>query len=356
VVEFGEWLCTEVLKYVPHRQWVFSIPKRLRIYFMYDRKLLTKLSRCAWKVLSQYLKQTVAYDDAVPGAVIAVQSFSDFLGFNCHLHVIATDGCFYGNGSFKTCPTPNPKDLEDLFRYEVFKMLKAEGKINDVVIESMMNWRHSGFNVYCGNAIWPHNEEGLENLARYIIRASFSQERMTYIAADASADGVAKVIYDSKNGKISKTFDALDWLAQLVTHIPNRGEQMVRYYGFYSNKSRGLRKKAGTDDQVPALIESGASPKEFRKNWARLIQKIYNVDPLLCPKCQGKMRIISWIEDEEVIKKILKHLGLWLPKRSPPPRAHAPPQAVRIDYLDSQIPAADDYLIDPDYPTDSWTN
>ncbi len=34
VVEFGEWLCEEVLKYVPHRQWVFSIPKRLRIYFM----------------------------------------------------------------------------------------------------------------------------------------------------------------------------------------------------------------------------------------------------------------------------------------------------------------------------------
>jgi hypothetical protein len=48
VVEFGEWLCTEVLKYVLHRQWVFRIPKRLRIYFMFDRKLLTKLSRCAW--------------------------------------------------------------------------------------------------------------------------------------------------------------------------------------------------------------------------------------------------------------------------------------------------------------------
>jgi len=69
-------------------------------------------------------------------------------------------------------------------------------------------------------------------------------------------------------------------LAQLVTHIPNKGEQMVRYYGFYSNKSRGLRKKAGTDDAVPALIESEVSPKEFRKNWAGLIQKIYNVDPI----------------------------------------------------------------------------
>ena len=69
--------------------------------------------------------------------------------------------------------------------------------------------------MYCGNAIWPHNEEGLENLARYIIRASFSQERMTYIAADDSADGVAKVLYESKDGKATKTFDALDWPRQL---------------------------------------------------------------------------------------------------------------------------------------------
>ncbi len=69
-------------KNVPHRQWVFSIPKRLRIYFMFDRKLLAKLSQCAWQVLSSYLKQGVIYDDANPGAVIAVQTFGDFLNFN----------------------------------------------------------------------------------------------------------------------------------------------------------------------------------------------------------------------------------------------------------------------------------
>jgi len=74
----------------------------------------------------------------------------------------------------------------------------------------MMNCRHSGFNVYCGNAIWPHNQEGLENLVRYIIRASFSQERIIYIAADESADGVAKVIYGSKYAKTTKAFRALD--------------------------------------------------------------------------------------------------------------------------------------------------
>ena len=70
------------------------------------------------------------------------------------------------------CPPPKTAELEELFRHEVFKMLKAEGKINDTVIENMLNWHHSGFNVYCGNAIWPHNEEGLENLARYITRGA----------------------------------------------------------------------------------------------------------------------------------------------------------------------------------------
>ena len=151
---------------------------------------------------------------------------------------------------------------------------------------------------------------------------------MTYIAANYSSDGVSKVNYQSKDGASTKTFDALDWprqrtagckhSPQLVTHIPNKGEQMVRYYGFYSNKSRGLRKKAGTDDAVPALIESEVSSKEFRKNWARLIQKIYNVNPLLCSKCSGSMRIIAFIEDEQLVKKILKHLGLWRIKRKPP--------------------------------------
>ena len=68
--------------------------------------------------------------------------------------------------------------------------------------------------MYCGNTIWPRNKKGLETLARYIIQAYFSQERMTYIAVDDSADGTAKVLYESKDGKVTKTFDALDWPRQ----------------------------------------------------------------------------------------------------------------------------------------------
>jgi hypothetical protein len=339
------------LKKVPHRQWVFSIPKRVRIYFLYDRKLLARLSQCAWKVLSAYLKQGTSLDDATPGAVIAVQTFGDYQNFNPHLHVIATDGCFYGNGGFAVGPTPHSSDLEEAFRLEVFKMLKKEEKITDSIIENMLGWHHSGFNVYCGERIWPSNSEGLERLAQYIIRAPISQERMIYIPAAETKDGVARVIYQSKDGKSSKTFTALDWLAQLVTHIPNKGEQLVRYYGYYSNKSRGLRKKAAGDELVPSLIEAEISTEEFRRNWARLIQKVYHADPLLCSKCSGHMRIISFIEDKETIKKILVHLGLWETRNHDPPTKktieanHIVPELPEMVYDDfSQLtPYDDDY-------------
>ena len=99
VVEFGEWLCMDVLKKIPHRHFVsralqgISIPKILRRYFLYDRKLLADLSRCAWESLKAFLQDAVPEDDPVPGAVIAVQTFGDFLAFNPHCHILVTAAC-----------------------------------------------------------------------------------------------------------------------------------------------------------------------------------------------------------------------------------------------------------------------
>ncbi len=91
---------------------------------------------------------------------------------------------------------------------------------------------------------------------------------MTYVSEES------KVVYLSKDGKQEKVFDALEWLAAMCSHVPNKGEQMVRYYGFYSNVSRGKRKKHDQDGMIPSILEADRSSKEHRKNWARLIQKI----------------------------------------------------------------------------------
>jgi len=76
------------------------------------------------------------------------------------------------------------------------------------------------------------------------------------------------------------------------------------------------------------VIEIEAPPvsKELKKRWSYFIRKVYETDPLTCPKCQGEMRIISFIDQPEVIKKILQHLGLWEESLRPGSgQAHAPP-------------------------------
>jgi hypothetical protein len=121
------------------------------------------------------------------------------------------------------------KDLEEIFRHKVFRMLLSKGKITEELVSMLMSWRHSGFNVFCGPCIYPLDETAMENLARYIIRASFSQERMSY------AEEERIVVYRSKDGKEEKIFDGLEWLAAMCFHVPVKGEQMVRYYVDFSN-------------------------------------------------------------------------------------------------------------------------
>ncbi|MEN6318919.1 MAG: transposase [Syntrophaceae bacterium] len=367
VVEFGEWLCSNVLKKVPHRHFVFSIPRILRRYFLYDRKLLADLSRCAWGTLKGFLQTEVSERNPIPGAIIAIQTFGDFLGFNPHCHILVSDGCFYGSrGMFRVAPPLELKKLETIFQHKVFRMLLAKGKISRETITMLSNWRHSGFNVYCGNRISPDDATAMENLARCIIRASFSQERMTYLDQEGKVAYTAKACPEPRSGdrKSTKVFDALDWLVAMCSHIPNRGEQMVRYYGYYSNVSRGKRQEAGTGGAVPYILQSQGDSKAFRKSWARLIQKIYEVDPLTCPKCQGTMRIISSIEDPPVIRAILNHLGIWLVRSRPPPKIHDPPDCMHgtgrpaAPYVmddHSQLPINDDHFCrDPEYSWDEY--
>ena len=63
-----------------------------------------------------------------------------------------------------------------------------------------------------------------------------------------------QVEYRSKDGKETKIFDALEWLAARCSHVPNRDEQAARYYGFYNTVARGKRKKRDADDKIPSFL------------------------------------------------------------------------------------------------------
>ena len=104
-----------------------------------------------------------------------IQTFGDYLSFNPHVHILAADGCFSGDGFFYVPSTGiDTASIEKLFIHRIFKMLLKKGLITERVMDLILSWRHTGFGVYCGKRINPKDARSTENLARYIIRASFS--------------------------------------------------------------------------------------------------------------------------------------------------------------------------------------
>jgi hypothetical protein len=89
-----------VLEEVPNRHVVFTIPKRLRGYFRYNRKLHSILFRAAWGSIDEVL----GIGGGVPAAVLTLQTAGEALNFHPHLHGALADGIFYPTARFSALP------------------------------------------------------------------------------------------------------------------------------------------------------------------------------------------------------------------------------------------------------------
>ena len=108
----------------------------------------------------------------------------------------------------------------------------------------------------------------------------------------------------------------LYFLAEFTQHMPAKGSHLIRYYGWNSNKSRGMRKKAGEAAQSAEDVENSsatvggeeASSSRSRQSWVMLIKRVYEVAPLSCPECGGAMAVVAFIEppQRDVTEKILR--------------------------------------------------
>ncbi len=84
-----------------------------------------------------------------------------------------------------------------------------------------------------------------------------------------------------------------------------------------------------SDNEIEILDVSTYKPKKIPPPiWRECIKKVWEVDPLKCTHCQGEMKIISFINEPDVIRKILEHLDLWNIQdqpRPPPENRFTPP-------------------------------
>jgi len=82
---------------------------------------------------------------------------------------------------------------------------------------------------------------------------------------------------------------------------------MTRYYGWYSCRARGERRKR----EIEARPEVASEPRRCPSpTWSQCIKRVYEINPLECPKCNGTMRIVAFVQDTAEIKKIMHALGL----------------------------------------------
>ena len=313
-------LAEDVIEEVGHAQWVFVIPKMLRPYFLHHRELLGGLVRGAWETVLELMCAAASEEGMRPGMVGVVQTAGDLANWHPHVHAIVSRGGWMQDGEWIPIAFVDEHSAELLYRHTVMRLLQDEGLLSDERTELLLSWRHTGFSVHNGVRVEPEDGAAVERLARYIMRPPLSLERMAW-------DGVGEVRYRRKRGHEGpglpeheeEGFDSAEFLARVIMHIPEPKRHLVRYYGWYSNVSRGKRRKAGREHEKtagtvtgppsPTARAEGRDARALRRSWAQLIKRIYEVDPLVCPSCGGTMKVIAFITEHAVVDAILRHLA-----------------------------------------------
>jgi hypothetical protein len=312
LAEWSLWLGERLLAPVAHRQVVLTLPKRLRPYFVHDRRRLGLLSRLATRALRGYAQAAVGERAAVPGLVVCVQTFGSVAHVHPHLHVLMSDGAFGRDGRFVPLPLPEPAVLEGLWQRTVLAEMVRRGWLEEEAATAMLAWPHSGFGAYVGPAIV--DREGLLRVARYAARAPVAESRLRYDAARAEVELVA----DRADGPYAGVhrMAALEFLARWADHVPERYEVRVRYAGAYATRRRVWWRGRGVELVTAAVsVEAPAEPagqwpalKARRRRWAELLRMVFQVDVEVCPRCGGEARIVGFVTEPQVVRRILGHL------------------------------------------------
>ena len=307
------------------------------------------------------------------GSITFIQRWGTALNLNPHFHLLATDGVFFLNGydklSFRNIPEPSHKEITTLLeniRNKSIKHLRRQGFIkNDpeyvdlpadrlfeesphfaaskkasvahrVVfgersgqkvrfigkgfgyVEEMPSFsgKHcasmNGFSLHCATRISARDRKGLEKLIMYMARGPIATERLTRMDDDSG-----NLLYELKrpfsDGRTHILLSPIELLEKLTALIPTKWFNQIRYNGVFAPGSewrseivRSLKKKKATGEEESH--EEYSPP--YKYSWSFLLKRVFDLNLDCCQKCGGNLKFISSIEDPDVIKKMLSHVGI----------------------------------------------
>jgi len=307
------------------------------VFFRHNRKLFAEISKMIFTMISDFYRE-VACKEIDTGMVIAHQTFGDMLRWNPHFHAILLEGGFDEDGTFVYLPFSGLEKMTEYFRRTVLRFFTERKLLSEQFARNMLSWKHSGFSI--DNSVRILDERSRENLAQYLARPPISLKKIHYEGFKG------RVLFHTHYNEYFKEnvhmFNACDFLAKLTQHIPPKGVQLIRRYGLYSSRIKGawqsmphIAERAPAGWKIHHESQTGTSnPEDFetfentdfsddspdarayKKAWARLLSKVYEIDPMVCPKCGSDMKVIAVIQEPEEIKRILRHL---VKQGRPPP-------------------------------------
>ena len=386
MVETAAHLTDHVFPRLPVRQWVLSVPKRLRYFMQRDGAVLNMVLRIFLRVIAQTLQTHspgVAQVDKAAlhiGAIAFIHRFGSSLNGHVHFHVCVVDGVFEAvagvGGAAAQVQASSPgviyhpataidqaavAQVQTTLQKRILRAFVGRGLLESCDAKDMLAYQHSGCSVDAGVCIEAHDRAALERLLRYCARPPFAMDRLhkegaalVYRCAKQRSEPTS----DKRGAKADELhLTPLELIDRIAALVPPPRTHRHRYFGVLAPNSplrcavtalaQVLPAQPVTAQAEPAstgacvgafgVVQQGnALPTQTEPSkpvppkrpahylWAVLIARVYEVFPLLCPMCGGQMRLIAFITHRADILQILNHIGV----ESDPPHiapARGPP-------------------------------
>ncbi len=346
MVETAAHLSGHVFPKLPVRQWVLSLPKRLRYFLQHDPKALNTALRIFLRVilasLQAHCPSAVGLDRKLVqlAACAFIHRVGSSLNTHVHFHICVVDGVFEmvdgedgdesGKVKFHALAHLSADAIaqvqNDAKRRIVHAFIKR-GLLDSIDGEVMLLSRHGGgFSVDASVCIAGDDRAGLERLLRYCARPPFTMERLHRKGQDHLLYHCPKPQSGGKQGDLILTL--CEFIAKIAALVPPPRTHRHCYFGVLAPNSpfRAAVTAMAPMPVIPPVAQSVTSGEEAQLNtkrsparylWAKLIARIYEVFPLLCLHCGGQI-------GGAAIRKILDHIGV----ESRPPKinqARGPP-------------------------------
>ena len=186
----------------------------------------------------------------------------------------------------------------------------------------MLEWTHSGFSLDASIRIPAGSAKTREALAQYIVRPPISEGGTDTV--------VYRAAYNDYFRTDTKVFPAVEFLVEVLQHLPDSRSRLLRTYGLYSSRARGTWARSPHLHRLPPegwkrdhppqpslRIGPPEQPQpELSVSAKQSREKVYEADPLTCPRGHNPMKVIAVISDPAQVLKILPHL---IKKGTPPP-------------------------------------